>query len=336
MEASFDTQELMASPAELEKRLGEHTPSGPLAAAPSAQLAVDLAAILASMKSISAPKAATIEGGARLAGDRGDPTAPSRSTALILVPEKELRALSVEKESAASAAGVEDAALAGDRGDPAEPPRSTALILVPERKLRALSVEKESMLSLPRRWAYMAAATLIVIGSLVGGAGYLAGGRDLAALQAPALQKFDPPREMMAQAPGAGQTEGGGPAVAEAAAVMPPPAAAGVTQPPAENALAATEPPAAAAAPATAEAPVARPAMPAKKPKKPTADKSDDKSEKQEPQPNRHAKVTKPRSASTAPQALANLGVFSRAAQQAVASILGTVKGWAGLDSAHP
>src|SRR5208337_4097998 len=124
MEASFDTQELMASPAELEKRLGEHTPSGPLAAVPSAQLAVDLAAILASMKSRCASKAAGVEDAA-LAGDRGDPAAPSRSTALILVPERELRALSVEKESAASAAGVEDAAaLAGDRGDPAAPSRS--------------------------------------------------------------------------------------------------------------------------------------------------------------------------------------------------------------------
>ena len=60
MEASFDKQESMASQAELEKRLGEDTPSGRLAAARS----VDLAAILASVES-SAPRAAKIEGGPR-------------------------------------------------------------------------------------------------------------------------------------------------------------------------------------------------------------------------------------------------------------------------------
>ena len=88
MEASFDKQESMANQAELEKRLGEDTPSGRLAAARS----VDLAAILASVES-SAPRAARIEGGPRLVGDRGDQAAPSRSTAFILVPEEELRCI---------------------------------------------------------------------------------------------------------------------------------------------------------------------------------------------------------------------------------------------------
>ena len=260
---------------------------------------------------------------------------PSRSTAFILVPEDELHAHSTEKDGAASAAGLEDAALlAGDRDRQTAPSRSTALVLLPKKELRALSVEKESAHSLPRHWIYIAAAILIVVGSLAGAAGYLAGARDLAALQSlPALQKFDPPPETMAKAPAAGQTEHGESAVAQAAAVAPPPAAAGVTQP-AENALAVAEPPAVAAAPTTPQPSVARLATPAKKPQNLTADNPDDKSEKQKPQSNRHAKVAKPRSASAAPQALAN---FSRAAQKALASLLGAVKGLAGLDSAaHP
>jgi len=52
MEASFDRQELMASLAELEKRLGEYTPSPRLAAAPSTKLDVYLAAISTSVAAI--------------------------------------------------------------------------------------------------------------------------------------------------------------------------------------------------------------------------------------------------------------------------------------------
>jgi hypothetical protein len=355
MEASFDKQESMASQAELEKRLGEHAPSGRLASAPSAQLDADLAAILASVGSRSAPEGS-------------DEAATSRSTAFILVPGEELPASALGKESAASAAGGGDAArLGGDRGDQAASSRSTALILVPEKGLPALSVEKESALSPPRNWVFLGAATLIVISSLVGGAGYLASRIESAALQAPAaLPKSDPPPETTGQAPAAEQTAdaepatpaaakqaasaavSGGetppapapdalPAGAEAsarqpaqadainppaavaqppaAAVAPPPPAAGATQPPAENALSALEPPAGAAA----EAPVATPALPAN-PTKPTADKWDEKSGKPEPQPNRHAKVGKHRPARAAHNGLTKL-------QHAVASFLGAVRG---------
>jgi hypothetical protein len=103
MIASFDRDEVMASLAELEKRVRENTPSGRLAGAPSAQLDIELAAILASVKSRSAPKAAALEDAARLADDPPpDQAALSRSTAIILVPEKELLASAAGKEIALS------------------------------------------------------------------------------------------------------------------------------------------------------------------------------------------------------------------------------------------
>ena len=128
--------------------------------------------------------------------------------------------------------GGQDAGRSADDWGQAAPSRSTAFILVPEKELRALSVEKESALSLPRRWVFMAAAILIVIGSLVGGAGYLAGRRDSAALQAPpALRKFDPPPETTAQAPAAEQTADAEPATPAAAEQTASAAAAGGENP---------------------------------------------------------------------------------------------------------
>jgi hypothetical protein len=262
MIASFDKDELMASLAELEKRVSEHTSSGRLTAAPSAQLDIELAAILDSVKSRSPLKATPCEDAARLADDPPpDQAALSRSTALILVPEKGLRASAAGRESAANAAGVEDATrLADERGDQAAPPSiATALIRVPEKELLASAAGKEIALSRHPRRVYAAAAILIVIGSLVGSTGHLPGGRVLAALEAPpALQKFGPPPETTAQAPAAKQTAEGGPATPETAAVVPPP--------PVAKALAAVEPPPPAVVPPTPEATIAKPAKRRKKP----------------------------------------------------------------------
>jgi hypothetical protein len=256
--ASFDSQELLASRAELEKKAREHapSPSSRLAEAPSAQLGIDLAAILASVKSSSASEAATVEIAARLAD---------------------------------------------------EPPRG-----------------KESAGSRPYRRVLAATAILIIVGSLVAGAGYLAGGEVLVGREAPpALQKFDASPETTAQAPAAEQTADGGPAAVEAAALIPTSAV---------KAPAAVEPPAPAAAPPKPEAVVAKPSKPATDRKKPSADKS----EKPAPRSDRHAKakpvkVAKPRRAPDAPAppawGNANTDVFLQA-QQAVGSITGAVKGW--------
>jgi hypothetical protein len=79
VKASFDSQELIASLAELEKCAREDTPSTRLAEVPSAQLGIDLAAILASVKSRSAPQAAAVEDAARLTDNRPpNQSVPSR------------------------------------------------------------------------------------------------------------------------------------------------------------------------------------------------------------------------------------------------------------------
>ena len=81
MKASFDSKELLASLADLERRAREHGPSTPLAAIPSAQLSIDLAAILASVKSRSAPQAAMVEDAAQLTDNRTpNHSAPPRSS----------------------------------------------------------------------------------------------------------------------------------------------------------------------------------------------------------------------------------------------------------------
>ncbi|HTO80463.1 MAG TPA: hypothetical protein VMJ31_11875 [Methylocystis sp.] len=260
MIASFDRDELMASLAELEKRVREHAPSRRLAAAPSAQLDIDLAAILTLAKSRNPLEDAPLEDAARLADDPPP--------------------------------------------DQAAPPRSTAVVLVPEKELLASAAGKEIALSRPHRWVYVPAAILMVIGSLVISASHFSGRRVLGALQVPpALQKFDPPPETIAQAPAAQQTPESGPVIAETAAVAPPPpvaivglaapettaqapAAKQITEggpattetaavappPPVANALAAVEPPAPAVEPPTPEATIAKPANPAKKRKKARSD----------------------------------------------------------------
>ncbi len=80
MTASFARQELLANLAELETLARKHGGAPRLAAAPSDQLSIDLAAILTSERSRSAPQPATVEEAARLA-DNATPShaAPSRS-----------------------------------------------------------------------------------------------------------------------------------------------------------------------------------------------------------------------------------------------------------------
>jgi len=255
VKASFDSQELIASLAELEKCAREHSPSTRLAEVPSAQLGIDLAAILASVKSRSAPQAAAVEDAARLTDNR--------------------------------------------------PPNQS----VPSRLYRRVSA---------------APAILIVIGSLVGGAGYYVGSIALMALQAPpALHKFDPPLETTAQAPAAEQTADGGSTGAEAAAVMPPSLAK------TQATVASFAPP---AAPPKPEAPVAKLTKPVKERKKPSADKS----EKHEPRSNRNAKskparVARYHGAPGAPAlpatANAEPDVVSDA-RRAAQTITGALKGW--------
>ena len=265
MIASFDRDELMASLAELEKRVREQTPSPRLAEAPSAQLDIDLAAILDLVRSRSPLNAIPIEDAARLVDDPPpDKAELSRSTAIIVVPEKELRASTAGRERAASAAALEEAARLADDPPPdkAALSRSTAIILVPEKELRASAAGKEIAPSRPQRWVYVPAAILIVIGSLVGSTGHHAGGRVLAALEAPpARQNLGPPPGTTAQAPAAEQAAEHGRAAAETAAVAPsPPPVAKAAPETAAQAPAAEE--AAERGPAAAEAATAAPPPP--------------------------------------------------------------------------
>jgi hypothetical protein len=283
VKASFDTQELTASLSGLEKCAGEHTPSSRLAAATSAQLNIDLAAILTSARSRSAPQAAAVEDAAQLTNNP-PPNQSSQSTTVDLVPEEELGASAADKVNAPSP---------------------------------------------PYRRLLVAPAILIVVGSLVGGAGCYMGVQALVALQAPpALQKFDPPLETTAQAPAAEQTADGGSTVAEAAAVMPPSTA---------KTQAAVEPLTPAAAPPKPEAPVAKLTKPVKERKKPSADKS----KKHEPRSNRDAtskpaRIAKRHEApgAPAPPAMANAepAVVSDA-RRAAQKITGALKGLVDVDS---
>jgi hypothetical protein len=259
VKASFERKELSASLAEHEKCARERGPSTWLAAVPSAQLSIDLTAILASVKSRSATQAAVVEDAARLSDNR----TPNHSA----------------------------------------PPRPN--------------------------WRVSAApAILIVIGSLVGSAGYYAGGvvASVAPQAPPSLQKFEPPPETTVR--NAEQTADAGPAVADAAVITPPTAA---------KTLAAIEPLAPGAAPPKAEAPVAEPTRPAKKWKKASADKL----ETQEPRSDRHAKskparVTKPRRAPVGAAPLANTyaepAVISDA-RRVTQTITGALKGLVDVDS---
>ena len=341
--ASFDSQVLIASLAELEKCAGEHTPSTRLSEVPSAQLGIDLAAILASVKSRSAPQAAAVDDVARLADVPPDQAAASDSATIDQAPDKDLRRASGGKNSASSR---------------------------------------------PHRWIYAPAAIVIVMGSLVGGTGYLAGVKVLAALQAlRAPREFDPPSQTTAQAPAVEQTadaEPATPAAAEqtassaapvaeippapeaspvasgakasaeqpaeadamtppalvaqpAAAVTPTPLAAAATPPTPAKTLAAVNYSALAGASSKPKARVAETTQPVKERKKPSADKS----EKHEPRSNRNAKskparVAKPHGApgATAPPAVANAepDVVSDA-RRAAQEITGALKGWVDVDS---
>ena len=332
MKASFDSKELLASLPELERPAREHGPATPLAAIPSAQLSIDLAALLTSAKSGSAPKAVAVEDPARLPPP--DEAAASRSATINLAPDKDLHP---------SAAGKKSASLR------------------------------------PRRWIYAAAAIVIVMGSLVGVAGYLASSNVLMALQAlRAPREFDPPLETTAQVPAAEQTaddEPATPAAAEQTAsaaapgretppaleappvasgvkasaeqpaqadVMTPPAlvaqppAAAATPPAAAKKLAAIDRFAPAATPSKPEAPVAETTKPVKKAKKASADKS----QTRETGTERHAKskparIAKPRgtpgAAVTPDNVNAEPAVISDA-RRVTQTINGIIQGWVGAD----
>ena len=226
MKASFDKQELMAGLAELEKRAREQRPSGRPAAAPSDRLDLDLAAIEAAVKSRRAPKPAAVEptavapeqgheaapsqsttieaaleAAALVAVDPREQTAPSRSAAIDLFADKEFRAAASKQRSAPSAAAVKDAArLIVELREQASPSRSPKIDSVPDNDLRASAPSTGSAPSRPHRWIYAATAILIIIGSLVGGAGWFVGGKVMAALQTPRSlrSKIDPPLESTA------------------------------------------------------------------------------------------------------------------------------------------
>ncbi len=227
MKASFDKQELMAGLAELEKRAREQRPSGRPAAAPSDRLDLDLAAIEAAVKSRRAPKPAAVEptaiaseegddqaapsqsttieaaldAAALVAVDPREQTAPSRSAAIDLFADKEFRAAASKQRSAPSAAAVKDAArLIVESREQASPSRSPKIDSVPDNDLRASAPSTGSAPSRPHRWIYAATAILIIIGSLVGGAGWFVGGKVMAALQSPRSlrSKIDPPLESTA------------------------------------------------------------------------------------------------------------------------------------------
>ena len=178
--------------------------------------------------------------------------------------------------------------------------------LAPDSGLRA-AAQAAVAPKRPHRWIYAAAAILIVVGTLVVGAGWLVSGKVLAALKegsssAPKAMAAVPAPELKAETapaapPAAAQeTASATPAVAveaapeapaqavqaaeaaPAAAPVPPSAAA--PPPPPAKAVAAVEQPAAAAPSPTSDAPAAEPAKPAKKPKKATADKPEDKADK--------------------------------------------------------
>jgi len=248
---------------------------------------------------------------------------PSRSATIELAGQKDLSASASAKGSALGAIAIQNPTrIAGDWTElPPPPPQSERIDfaakvnLAPEAGLRASApVPKAAAPGRPHRWIYAAAAILIVIGSLVGGAGWLVSGKVLAALQKPsnsapkalAAAPAPEPRTEAARvtaeetasaapaaavetapqapaalsaAPAAGATGAQAVQAAEAApaaAPAPPPA----IEPPAAKAVAAIEQPPAAAPSPISDAPAAKPAKPVKKPKKATADKSEDKADK--------------------------------------------------------
>ncbi len=360
MKASFDKEEMMAGLAELEKRVREHRSHGPLAASPDSRLDLDLAAIEAAVRSKSAAKPATADNAGLSVEFSRDQFARTPSVTLDVVPERELSAsagkpldvaapdLSRERIASSRAAAIdvlaekEPRAPAAGRASPPPVPnakRPGNVDAIPEKKLPASDTGTESAPSRPHRWIYAAAAIVIVIGSLLGGAGYVAGGKVFAALRSPsAPQKIDPSPEATAASPAPEATADVGaatpPATEDAAALRggeaapapepatqaatadtglaapagaaaaanasPPPAAA--PPPAAEKAASVTEPP-----PVSAAAPSdAKPAKPAKKPKKPTADKSDKDSKAKPHAKDKPEKVAKPHpapEASTPPPA---------------------------------
>jgi hypothetical protein len=268
-------------------------------------------------------------------------TPPPRPATIDLFAEKERSAPASGRPSPPPVADAAPPASKLRQQAPASRPAKTDP--VPETGFRAAAAGTESAPSRPHRWIYAAAAILIVIGSLLGGAGYFASGKVLAARRSPsAPQKLDPSPEAAAATPAPESTADVAPATPAPAeetaaaalrggdsAPLPEPAtqaahaaetslaapvgaaaASAIAAPPAAKAASVAEPPAPAAAPAS-ETPDAKPA---KKPKKHTADKSEDKSDK-DSKPKRHAKdkVAKPRPAPEAsipaapaqPQALA-------------------------------
>ena len=249
---------------------------------------------------------------------------PARSATAELVAQKDPAGLTPTKLSALGAIAIENTTrIAGDWTELPPPPQSVKIApaakadLAPDSGLRA-SAPPAAAAKRPHRWIYAAAAILIVVGTLVGGAGWLVSGKVLAALKqpsnsAPKAMAAVPAPELKAEtapaappvaaqetasaapaaaveaAPPASAALGAAPApeaqaqavqAAEAApaAAAVPPSAA--VPPPPAKAVAAVEQPAAAAPSPTSDAPAAKPAKPAKKPKKATADKPEDKADK--------------------------------------------------------
>jgi hypothetical protein len=247
--------------------------------------------------------------------DPRDLARPARSATTELVAQKDPAGPTSAKLSAPGAIAIENATrIAGDWSElpppPPPPPQSVKISpaaktdLAPDSGLRAAAPAAVAP-KRPHRWIYAAAAILIVVGTLVVGAGWLVSGKVLAALKegsssAPKAMAAVPAPELNAETaptapPVAAQETASATPVAAveaapeapaqavqaaeaapAAAPVPPSAAA----PPPAKAVAAVEQPAAAAPSPTSDAPAAKPAKPAKKPKKATADKPEDKADK--------------------------------------------------------
>ncbi|HTO79895.1 MAG TPA: hypothetical protein VMJ31_09000, partial [Methylocystis sp.] len=181
-----------------------------------------------------APVAATLEAAALFAADPREQTAASGSVAIDLVADKEFRASASGKGSSPGAAAAKDPALRVV--DPASPSPSAKIDAIPDKEFRAPALGTSAAASRPHRWIYAATAILIVIGSLVGGAGWLVGGKVLAALQTPRTlrSRIDPPLAASAAVPAPEQTADVPPAppaaaqetVAETAPPAPEPQAA--------------------------------------------------------------------------------------------------------------
>jgi len=321
VKASFYKPELTASLAELEKCVLQHTPSSRLAAAPSAQLDIDLAALLTSARAVSARTAAAIEDPARPADDGRDQGVPSQSTIDFFL-KMALRASAALSESASSwphrwiyaatailivvGSLVEGSDyLAGDR---------VALQASPDLRI---SDPLEKMMAQVPAAAQTPDAERTTSGSAEQTASTAAPGGEAWALAS--------------GAPSAGLRVGASAAqLAQAAATTP---TAPVAQPPTTKAVASVGP--SAATSSKLQTPVAETIKPVKKPKKASADKS----QTREPRTERHAKskparVAKPRGAPGAAgphNVNAEPAVISDA-RRVTQTITGVLNGLVGVD----